>query len=104
MTYFLFPSNNLLAPCSSLWPYVVFNALNAGSVHNLDLNLGISIPSSGDGTKDNESSGRFQFHPYDVHDVRRSNVIVQTILSIFPFQAIVILSHADIVVVLALHF
>ncbi|PSR95160.1 Ethylene-responsive transcription factor RAP2-7 like [Actinidia chinensis var. chinensis] len=47
---------------------------DGGSVHNLDLNLGISIPSSGDGTKDNESSGRFQFHPYDVHDVRRSNM------------------------------
>ena len=83
---------------------MVFNALNAGSDHNLDLNLGISIPSSVDGPKDNESSGHFQFHPYDVHDVRRSNVIVQTILAIFHFQANLILSHADIVVVLALHF
>ncbi|GFZ13188.1 related to AP2.7 [Actinidia rufa] len=42
---------------------------DGGNVHNLDLNLGISIPSSGDGTKDNESSGRFQFHPYDVLDM-----------------------------------
>ncbi|KAL6979278.1 hypothetical protein U1Q18_020943 [Sarracenia purpurea var. burkii] len=45
-----------------------------GSDHNLDLNLGISTPSSGEGPKDNESLGHLQFHQYDVHDARRPNM------------------------------
>ncbi|KAA8549515.1 hypothetical protein F0562_001199 [Nyssa sinensis] len=47
---------------------------NGGSGHNLDLNLGISTPSFGDSLKENESLGRFQFHPYEVQDAKRSKV------------------------------
>lgn len=65
-------------PYSSISPVVlkVFCAVNAGSDHNLDLNLGISTPSCGDGPKDNERLGHLQFHPYAVQETRRSNVIV----------------------------
>nr|QNI23738.1 AP2/ERF transcription factor [Camptotheca acuminata] len=48
---------------------------NEGSGHNLDLNLGISIPSFGDNLKENESLGHFQFHPYEVQDARRSKMV-----------------------------
>ncbi|KAL7201869.1 hypothetical protein ACSBR1_033546 [Camellia fascicularis] len=45
-----------------------------GGDHNLDLNLGISTRSSGDGPKDNKNSGHLQFHPYGIQDARRSNM------------------------------
>ncbi|PSR86638.1 Ethylene-responsive transcription factor RAP2-7 like [Actinidia chinensis var. chinensis] len=45
-----------------------------GRDHNLDLNLGISTPSSGDAQKDHESLGHLPFHPYIVHDARKSNM------------------------------
>ncbi|GMP49674.1 hypothetical protein CsSME_00016590 [Camellia sinensis var. sinensis] len=67
----------------------VFMTFNAGGNHNLDLNLMISAPSSGDGPKDNGSLRHLQFHPYEVHGARRSNVILKIVLSIFPFLAIV---------------
>uniref|UniRef100_A0A5B7A896 Putative ethylene-responsive transcription factor RAP2-7 isoform X1 n=1 Tax=Davidia involucrata TaxID=16924 RepID=A0A5B7A896_DAVIN len=51
---------------------------NGGSGQNLDLNLGISTPPFGDSPKENESLGRFQFHPYDVHDARRSKMVIPT--------------------------
>lgn len=57
---------------SVLEPFCVWNA---GDDHSLDLNLGISTPSSGDGPKDNERLGHLQFHPY-AHEARRQNVIV----------------------------
>lgn len=53
---------------------IVFEANNGGSDHNLDLNLGISTPSCGDGPKDNERLGHLQFHPYAVQETRRSNM------------------------------
>lgn len=37
----------------------------AGSDHNLDLNLGISTPSSENGLKRNENPGHLQFISYD---------------------------------------
>lgn len=47
----------------------------AGGTHNLDLNLGISPPSFGNGQK--ETEGRIQFHPgpYDVHSRKLSGVM-----------------------------
>ncbi|KAL6955651.1 hypothetical protein U1Q18_043631 [Sarracenia purpurea var. burkii] len=45
-----------------------------GNDHDLDLNLGISTTPSGDGPRDNETSGQKHFHPYTVHDPRRSNL------------------------------
>ncbi|WOH02328.1 hypothetical protein DCAR_0521717 [Daucus carota subsp. sativus] len=38
---------------------------NEGNDHNLDLNLGISTPSSENGPKENENSGHLQFISYD---------------------------------------
>ncbi|KAG5515421.1 hypothetical protein RHGRI_036464 [Rhododendron griersonianum] len=52
---------------------MVFEANNGGDDHSLDLNLGISTPSSGDGPKDNERLGHLQFHPY-AHEARRPNM------------------------------
>ncbi|KAI8523946.1 hypothetical protein RHMOL_Rhmol13G0111100 [Rhododendron molle] len=52
---------------------MVFEANNGGDDHSLDLNLGISTPSSGDGPKDNERLSHLQFHPY-AHEARRPNI------------------------------
>ncbi|KAA8543983.1 hypothetical protein F0562_021840 [Nyssa sinensis] len=48
---------------------------NGGGGHNLDLNLGISTPPFGESPKEKESLGCFQFHPYDVHDARKSKMV-----------------------------
>ncbi|KAL6971507.1 hypothetical protein U1Q18_031186 [Sarracenia purpurea var. burkii] len=53
-----------------------YDVFNAGNDHDLDLNLGISTTPSGDGPRDNETSGQKHFHPYTVRDPRRSNVIL----------------------------
>ncbi|XP_057483683.1 ethylene-responsive transcription factor RAP2-7-like isoform X2 [Actinidia eriantha] len=45
-----------------------------GRDHNLDLNLGISTPSSGDAQNDHENLGHLPFHPCIVHDARKSNM------------------------------
>ncbi|KAL6981637.1 hypothetical protein U1Q18_023263 [Sarracenia purpurea var. burkii] len=45
-----------------------------GNDHDLDLNLGISTTPSGDGPRDNETSGQKHFQPYTVHGPRRSNL------------------------------
>ena len=49
--------------------------LCAGDNHNLDLNLGMSSPSFGNGQK--ESKGGIQFHPgpYDLHSRKLLGVI-----------------------------
>ncbi|THG18567.1 hypothetical protein TEA_010847 [Camellia sinensis var. sinensis] len=52
---------------------MISEAYHEGGNHNLDLNLMISTPSSGDGPKDNGSLRHLQFHPYEVHGARRSN-------------------------------
>ncbi|CAL5327457.1 unnamed protein product [Camellia sinensis] len=53
---------------------MISEAYHEGGNHNLDLNLMISTPSSGDGPKDNGSLRHLQFHPYEVHGARRSNM------------------------------
>ncbi|XP_059626723.1 ethylene-responsive transcription factor RAP2-7-like isoform X2 [Cornus florida] len=53
---------------------MISEASNGDGSHNLDLKLGISTPSFGDNAKQNESMGYVPFHPYDVHDVRRSKM------------------------------
>ncbi|CAL5334409.1 unnamed protein product [Camellia sinensis] len=53
---------------------MISEAYHEGGNHNLDLNLMISAPSSGDGPKDNGSLRHLQFHPYEVHGARRSNM------------------------------
>ncbi|CAK9184818.1 unnamed protein product [Ilex paraguariensis] len=53
---------------------MISESQNQGSKHNLDLNLGILSPSFEHGPKENENLGRSQFHPYDVHDARRSKM------------------------------
>ncbi|XAR60499.1 hypothetical protein NMG60_11033908 [Bertholletia excelsa] len=54
---------------------MIIDTSNEGSDHNLDLNLGISVPSSGHGQvqKDNENSGHLHFDAYGIHDAKRSN-------------------------------
>nr|QNI23742.1 AP2/ERF transcription factor [Camptotheca acuminata] len=54
---------------------VICESNNGGNGHNLDLNLGISTHPFGDSLKENEGLGRSQFHPYDVHDARRSKMV-----------------------------
>ncbi|KAI8013569.1 APETALA2-like protein 1 [Camellia lanceoleosa] len=53
---------------------MISEAYCEGGNHNLGLNLMISTPSSGDGPKDNGSLRHLQFHPYEVHGARRSNM------------------------------
>ncbi|PSR90002.1 Ethylene-responsive transcription factor like isoform 1 [Actinidia chinensis var. chinensis] len=53
-----------------------------GRDHNLNLNLGISTPSSGDAQKDHESLRHFPFHPYAVHDARKSNMKNPTVTTV----------------------
>lgn len=51
----------------------------AGSDHNLDLNLGISTPSSENGPKENANSGHLQFISYDRMEDRRVQVTHKSI-------------------------
>lgn len=48
----------------------------AGSNHNLDLNLGISTPSSENSPKENESSWSPQIYSYDALEAGRLKVIL----------------------------
>lgn len=48
----------------------------AGGNHNLDLNLGISPPSFGNGQKENEGRIQFRPGPYDVHGRKFVGVIL----------------------------
>jgi len=52
---------------------MIDEAIDGGSKHNLDLNLGVSTPFV-DGSKNNGNLGHLQLHPYNFHDNRRSHM------------------------------
>ncbi|KAF5447079.1 hypothetical protein F2P56_032658 [Juglans regia] len=53
---------------------MISEASNAGGNHNLDLNLGISPPSPGNGSKENEGCLQFHSGTYDAHSQRTSKM------------------------------
>ncbi len=60
---------------------------DAGGNHNLDLNLGISPPALGNGSKENEGCLQFQSGPYNMHSGRSSrvNFELNLFLNLFVF-------------------
>lgn len=63
----------------------VWTCIGVGGNHNLDLNLGISPPSPGNGSKENEGCLQFHSGTYDAHSQRTSKVKFKLIFN-FPFS------------------
>ncbi|PON62366.1 AP2/ERF transcription factor [Parasponia andersonii] len=74
-------------------------ASNEGENHNLDLNLGISTPSFGNGQK--ESEGRIQFHPgpYEMHSRKLLGMENHTSVTLSdpPFKGLVMTPEQPLV-------
>lgn len=53
--------------------YLIWDAYDAGSQPDLDLNLGMSTSSS----KENDKLGGSYYHPYDMQDATKSKVLAK---------------------------
>lgn len=56
-----------------MWIYLIYDAYDAGSQHDLDLNLRISTTSS----KENDRLGGSRYHPYDMQDATKPKVLAE---------------------------
>ncbi|KAK9279665.1 hypothetical protein L1049_013345 [Liquidambar formosana] len=76
---------------------MISEASNEGGDYNLDLHLGISPPSLGNGPKENNSLGVLQYNsgPYDVHSGRRSRMENPAPVTVgdTPFKGLVMTSE-----------
>uniref|UniRef100_A0A2N9IT54 AP2/ERF domain-containing protein n=1 Tax=Fagus sylvatica TaxID=28930 RepID=A0A2N9IT54_FAGSY len=74
---------------------MISDASNEGGNHNLDLNLGISPPALGNGSKENEGCLQFQSGPYNMHSGRSSRMEnhAHATLTDTPFKGLVMTSE-----------